>query len=84
MARLREGYRIPLILALLHCAGLTAALVADGPWNWFAAAVLFFPVPLNIWCIARCFYRKRPTAENLSCAIRRRQKGAERHRAPAA
>ncbi len=49
----RQIFGAPVILGLLSCAGLLAALIGDGPFDAASWLMLGLPVGLVIWYASR-------------------------------
>jgi hypothetical protein len=58
-----EIWAAPVLLALVTCVGLIAALLADGAGDWLSWLALFVPVVTIIACIGKSYRR---AAENAS------------------
>lgn len=49
----RQIFGVPLILGLLSCVGLLAALIGDGPFDAASWLMLGLPVGLVVWYASR-------------------------------
>jgi hypothetical protein len=48
---LREIFFVPVVVAIITCGGLLAALLGDGIWDAASWVTLSVPLAVVVWCL---------------------------------